>query len=207
MRNTFLLILINTSLVVRSLAQPTATVTIPAYNDTYCTYVKQLEAGELAIDYQDFRFSFLESQQFIVANEQAAALNSLHEVLPDHLTNGRFPEALKAAKQILSIDYTDMLAHFALQQAYLATSNVGEASHYESIYQRLMESIIKGGDGKSCSTGWPVIQISEEYFVLLMMNAKLKRRSTDYLLKCDKMFAKVAGKRVTLEGVRELGGR
>lgn len=57
-----------------------------------------------------------------------------------------------------------------------------------------MNSILKNGDGKTCATAWPVIQIEEEYFILQMMGAKLKQQSIDNEGGiCDKMEVKVDG--------------
>ena len=37
----------------------------------------------------------------------------------------------------------------------------------------MLNSIVKNGDGKSCDTAWPVVQIEEEYFILDMLGAKV----------------------------------
>ena len=40
-----------------------SSVKIPTFDDKYSEYVKKLETGQTDIDYQDFRFSFTESEQ------------------------------------------------------------------------------------------------------------------------------------------------
>jgi hypothetical protein len=94
---------------------------------------------------------------------------------------------------MLSIDYTDMEAHKILRQTYKILGDTVNAKKYHDIEFGLLNSIVKKGDGKTCETGWPVIQIAEEYFILDMLRAKLIKQSvdnTDGL--CDKMEVQTA---------------
>jgi hypothetical protein len=61
-----------------------------------------------------------------------------------------------------------------------------------------LNSIVKKGDGTTCETAWPVIQIEEEYFILEMVGAKFKKQSINtFGGLCDKMEVKVDGKKKT----------
>jgi hypothetical protein len=46
---------------------------VPDFNYKYSEYVQKLESGETKIDYKDFRFSFVESKQFMqhLSNHQS----------------------------------------------------------------------------------------------------------------------------------------
>ena len=50
---------------------------------------------------------------------------------------------------------------------------------YHDIEFGLFNSIVRNGDGKSCATAWPVVQVSEEYFLLQMLNATMPQQSID----------------------------
>jgi hypothetical protein len=73
----------------------------------------------------------------------------------------------------------------------------------------------KNGDGKTCATAWPIIQIEEAYFILQMVGAELLKQSTDYTGGvCDKMDVKTeeGGKKTyyfqttkVFEGYKKLG--
>lgn len=41
----------------------------------------------------------------------------------------------------------------------------------------LLHSILPTGNGKTCPTGWEVVAINEEYFMLGMVGAKMQRQS------------------------------
>lgn len=171
-----------------SSGQKQESITVPAFNDTYSEYIQKLESGQTDIDYKAFRFSFIESKQFKEAGKKASEISDLKEDMYKQMKNKNYDEIIHITKQILSIDYTDMMAHKILRQTYKVVGDTVNAAKYKTIQFGLLNSIVKNGDGKSCETAWPVIQVSEEYFVLEMIDAKLEKQSIDNVGGlCDKM--------------------
>lgn len=170
-----------------ALAQNTPTVTIPHYGDKYSKLVRQLEAGETNINYRAFRDSFLDSEQFKVAADKTTDLDSLRRTMHELMKKAKYADIVEAAKKMLSIDYTDMGAHKVLQQTYKILGDAPNQKKYHDIEFGLLNSIVKNGDGKTCQTAWPVIQVTEEYFILDMLGAKLLKQSIDSSGPCDKM--------------------
>lgn len=214
MKKAALIFLAALLIALASFAQTTPEVIIPAFNDTYSNYVKKLEAGETGIDYQAFRYSFIESEQFKIASKRSGELDSLNKEMRKQMDKSNYPELIKITKQMLSIDYTCMMAHKILRQSYKNIGDTVNALKYKTIQFGLLNSIVKKGDGKSCATAWPVIQVSEEYFILEMIGADLQKQSIDHdggL--CDKMAVKVDGNKKTyyfdivkvFEGYKKLG--
>lgn len=207
----FLLLVLNSVII---FGQKNVEVDIPKFDDKYCNYIKKLEAGETDIDYQDFRFSLLESKQFGVINKNFKEFEELKKDMYKQMDDANYPEIIKITKKMLSIDYTSMIAHKILRQTYKITGDTLNAAKYKTIQFGLMNSIIEKGDGTSCSTAWPVIRVEEEYFILSMIGAKLKSQSTsnDGGL-CDKMEVVVDGKEKTyyfeiskvFEGYKKMG--
>ena len=154
-------------------------VIVPNFNDTYCKYVLKLETGQTDIDYQDFRYSFIKSEQFRIASSQSLKLDSLENEMYTQIDNSNYQEVVKITKQMLSIDYTNMTAHKILRQTYSIINDTINATKYKAIQFGLLQSIVENGDGQTCSTAWPVIQISEEYFILEMLDAELIQQSVD----------------------------
>ena len=174
-----------------SIAQSAPEVIVPGFKDTYSETIKKLESGQTDIDFKAFRESFIESEQFIVASKQHAQFDSLKKVMYKQMDKSDYAEIIKATKAMLSIDYTSMLAHKILQQTYKAMGDTLNRKKYHDIEFGLLNSIIKKGDGKTCETAWPVIQIEEEYFILDMLGATLKKQSIDHEGGfCDKMVVK-----------------
>jgi Domain of unknown function (DUF4919) len=160
-------------------AESTAAVAIPPYQDKYSTLVKQLEAGETDIDYAAFRESLLDSKQFQMIGEQRSTLDALRKTMHQLMKASKYSEIVATAKKILGIDYTDMEAHKILHQTYQILGDNSNRDKYHAIEFGLLNSIVKNGDGKTCATGWPVIQVTEEYFILAMIGAKLSQQSID----------------------------
>ena len=163
-------------------------VVVPGYHDKYSAFVTQLEAGQTNINYADFRESFLESEQFKAASKQKPDLSTLRKEMHELMRKSKYAEIVEITKRMLSIDYTDMEAHKILHQTYKILGDAANSKKYRDIEFGLLNSIIKKGNGKTCQTAWPVIQINEEYFILQMLGAKLLKQSVDNTGGlCDKM--------------------
>ena len=182
----------------RTNGQTVQEVIIPSYNDQYCDVIKKLESGQTDINYKEFRESFIESEQFRKASEQKKIYDSLEKEIYKEIKNKNYEAVITITKLMLSIDYTSMKAHKFLQQTYKITGDTVNYKKYHDIEFGLLNSIVKNGDGKTCSTAWPVIQISEEYFILDMIGASLLAQSTNRKGGfCDKMDVMVDGGKKT----------
>jgi len=198
-----------------SFGQMQAQVLVPQFDDDFCKTVQLLENGQTDIDYLAFRFSFIESEQFKVASGKVRELDSLKKAMYVQMEKSAYSDIISTTKQMLSIDYTNMLAHKILRQTYKIIGDTINADKYKTIQFGLLNSIIKNGDGQTCVTAWPVIQIEEEYFILSMIEAKLLLQSSTQEKRhtCDEMTVKVDGKKKTFyfetskvfEGYKKLG--
>ncbi|MES2515340.1 MAG: DUF4919 domain-containing protein [Bacteroidota bacterium] len=170
-------------------------VVIPSYNDTYSNYIKKLEAGETDINYQEFRFSFIESEQFKIASKKSEEFDKLEKAMYAQMKKHQYNDIIVTTKKMLTIDYTNMMAHKILRQTYKILGDTINAAKYKTIQFGLLNSIVKNGDGRTCETAWPVIQIEEEYFILNMVDAVFQKQSLDNDTGlCDKMETLVDGK-------------
>jgi len=194
-----------------SIAQTTAEVVIPPFKDPYCEYIRKLEAGKTDIDFRAFRESFLDSKQFIVAFENSHTFDSLESAMRAEMKKSNYQEIIKITKEMLSIDYTSMIAQKILRQTYNIIGDSLNAKKYHDISFGLLHSIVDNGNGKTCASGWPVIQVSEEYYILEMIDATLSTQSIEG--HCDKMDVKIDGDKKTyyfditkvIEGYNKLG--
>ena len=161
------------------LAGESPQISVPSFDDKYSMLVRKLESGQTDIDYKEFRESFLESKQFAVAASKRSELDRLQAALPKLMSQSKYPEIVQTTKTILSIDYTNMRAQKILYQTYKVLNDEANRKKYHDIEIGLLTSIVRNGDGKSCKTAWPVVQIEEEYFILDMVGAELTRQSID----------------------------
>ena len=170
-------------------AQDTGEIILPAWNDKYSEFVRQLEAGNTKIDYKEFRYSFLESKQFQIKAEKKTQYDSLKMAMFAEANAAHYSEVIRLSKAMLSIDYTSQVAHKYLQQTYKIIGDIAKRNKYHDIEFGLIYSISLSGNAKTCATSWEVIQVEEEYFTLAMIGAKLKKQSIDKsgTKICDKM--------------------
>lgn len=186
-------------------AQDSPNVPVPHYDDQYSKLVRKLEAGETNINYREFRESFLESEQFKVIASEKPDLDTLRKTLHELMEQSKYPEIVGVAKKILSQDYTDMEAHKILQQTYKKLGDAANQKKYHDIEFGLLNSIVKNGDGKTCRTAWPVIQVTEEYFILAMLGARVLRQSVDQEGPCDRLEVQTEeGKTVYYFGISQV---
>lgn len=184
---THILAIASLTLCCTAFSQESSTVAIPQFDDKYSNLVRQLEAGKTGINYREFRESFLESEQFKAAANAKPDLGALRTTMHELMSKSKYAEIIAIAKKMLSIDYTDMEAHKILQQTYQMLGDAPDQKKYHDIEFGLLNSIVKNGDGKTCKTAWPVIQTTEEYFILQMVGAKLTKQSIDPEGPCDRM--------------------
>ena len=93
---------------------------------------------------------------------------------------------------MLSLDYTSLYALKFLSQTYGILGDTIKRNQYQEIEIGLLKSIINSGDAKTCETGWHVIKIEEEYFILNVLGIQVKSQSLIHEKKnsCDKMEGK-----------------
>ncbi|MQP53715.1 MULTISPECIES: DUF4919 domain-containing protein [unclassified Flavobacterium] len=152
---------------------------VPEFDDNYSKSVKILENGNIDIDYKSFRESFIESEQFKIASEKNTEFRELTIAMYKLMSESEFDSVISYTKKMLSIDYTNMTAHKILRQTYKIVGDTINAEKYKTIQFGLLKSIVNSGDGKSCESGWSVIQVSEEYFILDMLGVELNNQSID----------------------------
>ncbi len=169
-----------------ALGQMNTEIKVPEFDDNYSKTVQILENGKTDIDYKSFRENFIESKQFKIASEKRTEFRELTKEMYRQMSESKYDSIIATTKKMLSIDYTSMKAHKALRQTYKIVGDTINAKKYKTIQFGLLKSIVNNGDGKSCKNGWPVIQISEEYFILDMLGVKLDTQRIDGG-SCDRM--------------------
>lgn len=154
-------------------------ISIPAHKDKYSDLVRQLESGNTHINFREFRESLIDSRQFLLAGEKTEEQNKLDKEMKNMMGKEDYQGVIKTSAALLSIDYTNMMAHMLRSRAFEKTADTANQSKYRTILDGLVNSILDNGDGKTCATGWPVIKVEEEYFILRAMGLQPLGQSVD----------------------------
>ena len=162
---------------------------------TYEEYVVLLRNGDTKIDYTDFRHSYHASNKIM---RQLRKQGELKAELNGHLEGEKMPEAIETLHKLLDIDFTNIETHIMLSSIYEYTGKDAKSKHHNEIARGLLESIMGSGDGKSPETAWKVIQVPEEYMILLILGAKPVQQSlTNTEPVCDMIEATIDGQTYT----------
>jgi hypothetical protein len=130
----------------------------PSYDDL----VAQVKSGKLDIDYSALRLSFASSPRY---DPYGAVLIKAKAMISAY-SAGDCTGALASAKEILEIDFVEMDAHIVTGLCLKKAGDEDGARKERAVYDGLVNSVLKSGDGKTPQTAFSVISISEEYKVL-----------------------------------------
>jgi hypothetical protein len=148
----------------------------PNDRDEYANLVRKAESGE-AVDFLALRRAYPKSAAFLRAGPAADRLGAWREQMFDAMRRGDAKAVRENARNILAVIYIDLDAQKALQQSCKALGDDACATHHHDVEFGLLGSIIASGDGKTCATGWKVVTVDEEYFILRMLDFELERQT------------------------------
>jgi hypothetical protein len=138
----------------------------------YQRLTDQLEKGYTDIDYTQFRKYYFESEVYANKKANLVLFDSLKTVIDTLAHNNKYFDVIKVGKQLLSMDYTCMMAHQYLRQMYSFVHDSAREVKHKAIQYGLLRSMIGTGDGLTLNTAWEVFQTEEEYAILAMIGTK-----------------------------------
>jgi hypothetical protein len=139
----------------------------------YAALLARVKEGDLSINFQRLRFSYMESPERRVAKdvsqERAEMARAVHA--------RDFARALELSSVVLAAAFVDIdgqltacVANGELQQAWWS-------DYHKNVFGRLLDSILNWGDGQGAATAYKVISIQEVYAVLRVLGVTPVRHS------------------------------
>jgi hypothetical protein len=102
----------------------------------------------------------------------------LRNAVTTALDAGDFQAARAASVKLISEMYASPFGHAYLREVCTRLHDDACAAQEKFVTLGMVESITDSGDGKTCSTGWQVASVSEEYFILFaVLGGKPGRQS------------------------------
>lgn len=148
------------------LTNSTPQIVLPNDGDEYSSLVARAAAGDRTLDFHALRFAWLKSTAHKATGTNETEMES---DLFDAARSGDDERVRDAAVKVLSANYINMFAHTALRQACTKLHDDACAEQHRFVEFGLLTSITTSGDGKTCKTGWEVVAVREEYFVVHML--------------------------------------
>lgn len=133
----------------------------------------RVKKGDLDVDFKQLRVSYISSPEYKKAKDTSEESKEMIQSI-----NAKdFKKAIKNADVVLQNDYSDMNAHFAEYIAYRELGDGKQADFHHSVFDRLVNSILKSGDGRSKESAYVVVSVDEEYVVMRVLGLRLKNQS------------------------------
>lgn len=146
---------------------------LPSGDDEYAKLVRRAALHDESVDFATLRLAYLTS----AARKTEGDTDALRKALFEAVNANDDQRVLDAAIALVSADYIDMYGHKFLRQVCAKLHDDACAEQGRFVEFGLLRSITDKGDGTTCQTGWPVVTIKEEYFMLDMIGVRLKLQS------------------------------
>jgi Domain of unknown function (DUF4919) len=137
-------------------------------NSAYGALLARAQAGDLSIDFQKLRFSWMESPERHAAKDTTDQEHAMFAALKAK----DFKKAVANADVVLANEFVNMDAHFVEYLSYRELHEDQKSEFHKAVFSGLLKSITSSGDGKSRKTAYIVISTNEEYVVLQVMGLK-----------------------------------
>jgi len=122
----------------------------------YVAYRTQVMAGDLNIDWRDFRLSAAIGQV-----SQGFDSQPVHNQVVDDLAAGRYEKALAEAQTVMDANLANAEGHLLAMTVLQKMGRNEEAKKHEAILNAIGQSIMESGDGSSAATAWFTVAPSE----------------------------------------------
>ena len=132
----------------------------------------KVQSGDIEIDWREIRLDAVvadvdgEFDWHAANTEGVAAFNA-----------GDYAKALLKAQEIIQHDIANGDGHFLAMVSLKHLDKQEESAKEKLIVDKILQSILSSGDGRTSDTAYFAVSTSEEYFVVRLLNLKPKSQS------------------------------
>ena len=132
----------------------------------------KVQSGDIDIDWREIRLDAVvadvdgEFDWHAANTEGVAAFNA-----------GDYAKALLKAQEIIRHDIANGDGHFLAMVSLKHLDKQEESAKEKLIVDKILQSILSSGDGRTSDTAYFTVSTSEEYFVVRLLNLKPKSQS------------------------------
>ncbi len=139
----------------------------------YGDLLARVKEGELSVDFQRLRFSYMESPERRAAKDVSQERAEMGRAIADR----NFGRALELSEVVLKAAFIDIDGHLTACVANEELQQKWWSDYHKNVFGRLLDSILNWGDGQTAATAYKVISIQEEYAVLRVLGVTPARQS------------------------------
>lgn len=134
----------------------------PSAKPTYETLLERVKKSDKTVDFQELRMAYTETKSYSPYGGDRESRNAMFAAIEAK----EYAKVLEFATKILKSNYMDLNGQFG---AFVANNHLGhaeQAAYHLFVFEGLLNSIQKSGDGKTMETAFIVISTDEEYVLL-----------------------------------------
>ncbi|MEI6157095.1 MAG: DUF4919 domain-containing protein [Atribacterota bacterium] len=131
----------------------------------YTTLLERLIKGDTTIDFTRLRMLYARTPGYNPYAKMVEIKEKEKEMYAAY-QKGKYQEAIASGQTILDLVYLRGMTHMILSLIYDKTNDKQKKDFHETVFFKLVDSVINSGDGKTPQTAMTVISIDEEYNVL-----------------------------------------
>ncbi len=138
----------------------------------YTSLLEAARADPDNVDFTELRIAYASSPAYDPYRTPCVSYTTICELI-----EGNEMEAvIEQVERILDEHYLDIQAHTLATIAYEALGDQTRVEYHKRFAAGLLHSILQSGDGTSFETAFKVVDLSEEYALLLALNAEVLRQ-------------------------------
>jgi len=145
----------------------------PAGQSEYASLLAQVKNGDLSIDFQRLRLSYMESPE----RHKAKDTNDQEKAMWQALNGKDYKKAVDNADVVVANEFVNLDAHFVEYRARAELHDDSLSEFHHAVFAGLVKSITDSGDGKTAKTAYVVISTHEEYVVLSIRGLRPGKQS------------------------------
>ena len=156
-------------------AQPKPTPSpTPAQNPrSFADLLQRAKNGDATLDFTELRFAYAETKEY---NPYHSARDERQKMFAA-LNANQYEQARDIAEAILAQNFLDLNGQFGAYVSYRELGNSQKATLHKFLFEGLVHSVEKSGDGKSPETAFVVISVDEEYVLLNWLGLRASGQS------------------------------
>jgi Domain of unknown function (DUF4919) len=139
----------------------------------YGTLLARVKEGDLSVDFQRLRFSYMDSPERRTAQDISYERAEMVRAVGAK----DFKLALGLSEVVLGAAFVDIDGHLTACIANEELQQKWWSDYHKNVFGRLLDSILNQGDGQSAATAYKVISVHEEYAVLRVLGVTPVRQS------------------------------
>jgi hypothetical protein len=139
----------------------------------YDVLLEQVKKADPKADFLKLRMAFTETASYKPYDPDRETQKRMAEAFQKK----EYGKAIESGEKLLKTCYVDLEAHFALSRAYTQLGKADQAKFHRYVFDGLVQSTLKSGDGKTPATAFVVISTDEEYAVLGVWGARRTRQA------------------------------